>query len=162
MSQDVDALRSGILGRDPGDNAAERERERVRGGGGEREREREREGPTEAGSRPHKCHGVFSLRALLLLLLLPPPPLPPALPPRVLQSCTPLSFRRQNRRRPIAFTCFVIYDVYFRHVLSREETIDKSDYTIGQGSIETETYFHPRPRAVPVQTERIREVLMEF
>lgn len=36
MSQDVDALRSGILGRDPGDNA---ERER---GEGERERERKR------------------------------------------------------------------------------------------------------------------------
>jgi len=38
MSQDVDALRSGILGRDPGDREAARERE-------ERERERERERP---------------------------------------------------------------------------------------------------------------------
>jgi len=50
MSQDVDALRSGILGRDPGDNAAERKRERERErkrergeGGREREREGERE-----------------------------------------------------------------------------------------------------------------------
>jgi len=38
MSQDVDALRSGILGRDPGDNA-ERERESEREGGSERERD---------------------------------------------------------------------------------------------------------------------------
>lgn len=45
MSQDVDALRSGILGRDPGDNA-ERETEKER-----------REGERDRDSR--KCQGVF-------------------------------------------------------------------------------------------------------
>lgn len=55
MSQDVDALCSGILGRDPGDNVERgSQRERI-----EWEREKER----QTGSRLCKCQGVFSPRA---------------------------------------------------------------------------------------------------